>query len=200
MTAFAAPEFGTPEAFDRMLAAKPFLQARDLPFFNDLVARIRGMARPSDNIHARIPDPWGAGAWRVLFGLYQELKDREAREQEAARSAPSRSGFQANFQADQAEWNRYIGNRETILAMLARDAIDTFILVEHLDLQPNDLGEPTSTEHKQSGGRHPEWRERAARLHSALFWWGAMSPAERRVLFNTRTMQKLKYLKEQKYG
>jgi hypothetical protein len=129
--------------------------------------------------------------------LYQHLKDRA--------DAEERRGVAEHrwFVDDQNAWQNYINDRGAILAMLRRDVLDEAVLSEHLDLKlPGDLASPLVNEPDRFGScRHPEWRERATRLESALRWWDSMSPEERQVLRSQRVMRKLEAAKpERQHG
>jgi hypothetical protein len=73
-------------------------------------------------------------------------------------------------------------------------------LVDHLGVVlPGDLGPPTTTETDRYGSsRHPEWKQRAARLASALHWWGALGAEERMAIKQQRALKKLQAFKEER--
>ena len=111
--------------------------------------------------------------------------------------------------------------------MLNRGIFDRDTLVEHLDLKlPDDLGSPTpaplsvrpheySCPTMQTGktsdctcigripedrkaDRHPEWKQRAARLASALHWWNMLDAPERTAIKQQRASRKLQAFKQER--
>jgi hypothetical protein len=190
VTAFpAATDFNAPEAANRRLATAPFLQTRDLQFYDRLRLEIQRLSHPGENIP--LPDPAEMGAWQRAYACYETLRDRAALEESRA--------VQRNqwFVEDQKAWNTFIEDRESILDALRRDVFDEFTLHEHLGLQKDDLGDALVKEPDRFGScRHPEWRRRADRLASALRSWHALSGEEKRTLRQMRVARKLEAMQE----
>jgi hypothetical protein len=159
--------------------------------FNHMVMEIRRLSHADERIP--LPDPVEAGAWQRAFAVYEKLRDREVVEQSRA--------VQHNqaFAADQRAWNDYVSDREQVLRMLQRGVFDEDVLIDRLDVQlPGGLGPPTTTETDRYGSsRHPEWRERATRLASALRWWDALDTEARTAIKQERALRKLQAFKEE---
>jgi hypothetical protein len=195
MTAFpAATDFNSPEAANRRLANAAFLQTRDLQFYDRLVLEIQRLSIPGENIP--LPDPVEMGAWQRAYACYETLRDRAALEESRAVL------HNQAFAADQREWNDYVSDREQVLRMLQRGVFDEDTLTEHLDVKlPGDLASPTTAETDRYGSsRHPEWRERATRLASALRWWDALDTQARTAIKQERALKRLQQFKEARSG
>lgn len=192
MTAFAGADFNSPEAANRRLANAMFLQERDLPLFRHMVMEIRRLQHADENIP--LADELEASAWARTFAVYEQLRDRAVIEEHRVTQSNQ------EFAADQAEWRDYISSREEILGMLQRGVFDEDVLIDHLDVElPGDLGPPTTTETDRYGSsRHPEWRERATRLASALRWWDALGAQARSAIKQERAMRQLRVFKEER--
>jgi hypothetical protein len=64
-----------PEFLNRRLGNQQFLtQAADITYYDDLRARVEGLARPGESLS--IPCVEEAHAWQRLFALYSALKKR----------------------------------------------------------------------------------------------------------------------------
>jgi hypothetical protein len=227
VTAFSAPDFGSPEHANKRLANAAFLQTRDLESYGRLILEIQRLAHPGENIP--LPDSGEMGAWGRAFAIYETLRDRAVVEEHRA--------VQHNqaFAADEHEWNVYIESLETVLALLRRGTLDEDTLVEHLDVKlPDDLASPTpappkvrphdpwcptmqtgktsdckcaarrTEEHKPNGfgpdNRPLDWRSRSSRLASALRWWEALGAEARIAIKQQRALKKLQQFKEARSG
>ena len=192
MTAFATPDYGSPEAANRRLVNAAFLQTRDLQFYDHMVLEIRRLSHTDENIP--IPDSAEMGAWGRAYALYEKLRDRAAVEEQRAVQ-----GGQW-FVEDQKAWNEYGENLETVKAMLKRGILDEDTLTEHLDIQlPDDLSSPVTPEpNKYGSNRHPAWKSRAQRLSSALHWWHALGAEARAAIKQQRALRQLQALKEER--
>ena len=184
MTAFPGASIGSPEFANARFADVEFLPANHHPAYAQLVLAVQRMMRDGDNFV--LPDVMEAGCWRKTFSLYQKLKDREALEEQRA---IQRSQAFRDYERD---WNQYIQDRESILAGLRQDVFDMIVLQEHLGLQKDDLGEVLVKERNRDGEyRHPEWKQKASRLASAIRFWHALSAEEKRTLKLMRVARKL---------
>ena len=228
MTAFpAATDFNSLEAANRRLANAPFLQSRDMQFYDRLCLEIQQLSHPGESIP--LPDPAEMGAWERAYAVYEKLRDRAVAEEQRA--------VQHNqaFAADQREWDDYVNSREQVLQMLQRGIFDESTLVEHLDVQlPDDLASPTpapqivrphetlcptmqtgkisdckcaarrTEEHKPNGfgpdNRPLDWGARSSRLSAALRWWGALGAEARDAIKTQRALKKLQQFKEARSG
>lgn len=216
MTDFYSPEIG-----NKRLANCVFLQTSDMLFWDRLVLEINQLTHNGESIP--VPAPEEMGAWQRAFILYERLRDRAAAEERrAVQHDPA-------LKNDQRGWDQYVQDRQTVAEMLQRGIFDRDTLVEHLDLKlPDDLDPPTPAPmtvrphdpwcpvmgtgknadctcigripEDRKAERHPEWRARAARLASALHWFGAMSAEEKQVLRTQRVLRRLETFKEARSG
>ena len=215
MTDFYSPEIG-----NKRLANCVFLQTSDLLFWDRLMLEIHQLSHPGESIP--VPAPEEMGAWQRAFILWERLRDRAAAEERrAVQHDPA-------LKNDQREWDDYVNSREQVLQMLNRGIFDRDTLVEHLDVLPGDLDPPTPAPQivrpheylcptMQTGKtsdctcigripedrkaeRHPEWRERATRLASALRWWDALGAEARTAIKQERALKKLQQFKEARSG
>ena len=211
MTDFYSPEIG-----NKRLANTVFLQTSDMLFWDRLVLEINQLSHPGENVP--VPAPEEMGCWQRAFILYERLRDRAAAEERrAVQHDPA-------LKNDQREWDQYVQDFQTVLEMLQRGIFDRDTLVEHLDLKlPDDLESPMPAPQivrpheylcptMQTGKtsdctcigripedrkaeRHPEWKQRAARLASALHWWDMLDAPERAAIKQERASRKLQAFK-----
>lgn len=192
MTAFSAPEIGSPERFDTHLANVEFLPAQYQHAYDELIRRIQALKRENDTLS--LPAVNEARAWDRAFSIYSGLRRRE--QDEERRAAPT----QKAFSEDQKEWSQYISDRNQLINMLARGVVDEYICGAHLDLKTDDILEPLDEANSRFGGRRVGWPQRAQNIASALRWWDSLSNAEKRLIQTERVARRLKYSKEQRYG
>ena len=209
-------DFYTPEIGNKRLANCVFLQTSDMLFWNRLTLEIHQLTHNGESIP--VPDPLEAGAWQRAYVLFEKLRDRAAAEERrAVQHDPA-------LKSDQRAWDQYVSDRDQILQMLQRGIFDRDTLVEHLDLLPGDLESPTPAPlsvrphdpwcpvmgtgknadctcigripEDRRTERHPEWKQRAARLASALHWWNMLEAPERAAIKQQRASRKLQAFKE----
>ena len=215
MTDFYSPEIG-----NKRLANSVFLQKNDLLFWDRLMLEIHQLTHPGENVP--VPAPEEMGCWQRAFILYERLRDRAAAEERrAVQHDPA-------LKNDQREWDDYVNSREQVIQMLQRGILDRETLTEHLDLQPGDLDPPTPAPmtvrpheylcptmqtgktsdctcigripEDRKAERHPEWKQKAARLASALHWWNMLDAPERAAIKQQRALNKLQQFKEARSG
>ena len=182
-------------------------------FWDRLILEIHQLTLAGERIP--IPEPTrSVGPWSRASVLFEKLRDRAAAEERrAVQHDPA-------LKNDQREWDQYVQDRQTVAEMLQRGIFDRDTLVEHLDLKlPGDLKPPTPVPlsvrphenlcptmqtlknadctcigripEDREADRHPEWKQRAARLASALHWWNMLDAPERSAIKQERAMRQL---------
>ena len=213
-------DFYSPEIGNKRLANTVFLQTSDLLFWDRLMLEIHQLTHNGESIP--VPDPLEAGAWSRAHVLYEKLRDRAAAEERrAVQHDPA-------LKNDQREWDQYVQDREVLLSVLKRGVLNEDTLTELLDVQAGDLDPPTPAPmtvrpheylcptmqtgktsdctcigripEDRKAERHPEWKQRAARLASALHWWDMLDAPERAAIKQQRASRKLQAFKEARSG
>ena len=117
-----------------------------------------------------------AGAWPKAFEIYQALKALDDAPPDPAAIAPGIARA-----ARDAEWNRYINDRELLVDLIRRDVINRQTCI-YLGLVGDDLGPLTSDDPdavRMNGGMRLDWRQVADRINLALGEWHSMTAADK---------------------
>jgi hypothetical protein len=163
-----------PEFLNRRLGNQRFLtHPADLKYYEDLRARVEGLARPQASLS--IPDVGEAHAWQRLFALYSALKKRPRAE----------SNHESTFQggADLA-WDAYVRDLDAIRTLARNDVGSWALLSEYVGIERGDLDDPVPPpDHPEAQwGRYSDWQHRAGRISSALGQLRRMQPRERAIV------------------
>ena len=185
MTDFTSPEIG-----NKRLANCVFLQTSDMLFWDRLMLEIHQLTHPGESIP--VPAPEEMGAWQRAFILWERLRDRAVAEE---RSTVQQSHWLVE---DEKSWTQFNEDRESILAALRADVFDEFVLREHLGVEKDDLDDPLVEPDRFGNCRHPQWKQRASRLASAIRFWHTLSGEEKRTLRQMRVVQKLEEMKHER--
>jgi hypothetical protein len=171
MTCFATPEF-----LNRRLSNYEYIShPADIEFFAALIRDIRKMERHGDNLTKLIPEISLPHAWSRAYRIYEALKQRDEIPPD-----PAIAEEKARHAAREADWNRFINQRVQLLEFARQGRLDNTMAL-YLGLKPGDLDSPTTNDPDavRSGGRHPDWQERASRIDDAIGAFEALSPAEK---------------------
>jgi hypothetical protein len=161
-----------PEFLDRRLGNQQFLTHQaDLTYFNDLQARVQGLARPGESLV--IPEPTEAHAWRRLYALYIALRKRP--QHLMGDNATTFHG------ASDLAWETYIRDLTEIRTLAQADVTGWGLMSDYVGLHKGDLDDPVPPPDHEAHrwGRFPDWQSCATRISMALGQLRNMSPRER---------------------